>query len=93
MTMTDTGVKPIPAYVPPEDGKPRNAVDEKWMKLTRSAPITWNAGQRPGRKPSMGLKLVIERECSRDHQTALRQFLEFTPQERGNYFGSTLAFF
>lgn len=23
----------------------------------------------------MGLKLVIERECSRDHQTALRQFL------------------
>lgn len=37
----------------------------------------------------MGLKLVIERECSRDHQTAL----EFTPQERGNYFGSTLAFF
>ena len=31
MTMTDTGVKPIPAYVPPEDGKPRNAVDEKWM--------------------------------------------------------------
>lgn len=37
MTMTDTGVKPIPAYVPPEDGKPRNAVDEKWMKLTRSA--------------------------------------------------------
>ena len=21
MTMTDTGVKPIPAYVPPEDGK------------------------------------------------------------------------
>jgi len=35
MTMTDTGVKPIPAYVPPEDGKPRNAVDEKWMKLTR----------------------------------------------------------
>ena len=29
MTMTDTGVKPIPAYVPPED--------EKWMKLTRSA--------------------------------------------------------
>ena len=23
MTMTDTGVKPIPAYVPPEDGKPR----------------------------------------------------------------------
>ena len=37
MTMTDTGVKPIPAYVPPEDGKPRNAVDEKWMKLTNSA--------------------------------------------------------
>ncbi len=27
MTMTDTGVKPIPAYVPPEDGKPRNAVN------------------------------------------------------------------
>ena len=37
MTMTDTGVKPIPAYVPPEDGNPRNAVDEKWMKLTNSA--------------------------------------------------------
>lgn len=27
MTMTDTGVKPIPAYMPPEDGKPRNAVN------------------------------------------------------------------
>ena len=25
--------------------------------------------------PSMNLNLVIERECSRDHQTALRQFL------------------
>ena len=37
MTMTDTGVKAIPTYVPPEDGKPRNAVDEKWMKLTNSA--------------------------------------------------------
>ena len=35
MTMTDTGVKPIPAYVPPEDGKPRNAVDEKWMQPLR----------------------------------------------------------
>ena len=23
MTMTDTGVKPIPAYVPPEDGTQR----------------------------------------------------------------------
>lgn len=50
----------------------------------------------------MGLKLVIERECSRDHQMALRQFLccepggpewAMDPQERGNYFGSTLAFF
>lgn len=29
MTMTSTGVKLIPAYAPPEDGKPRNAVDEK----------------------------------------------------------------
>ena len=37
MTMTSTGVKLIPAYAPPEDGKPRNAVDEKWMKLTNSA--------------------------------------------------------
>ena len=27
----------------------------------------------------MGLKLVIERECSRDHQTALRQFLGGEP--------------
>lgn len=36
MTMTDTGVKPIPAYVPSEDGKPRNAVDEKWMRLHRA---------------------------------------------------------
>ena len=24
-------------YVDPEDGKPRNAVDEKWMKLRRAA--------------------------------------------------------
>ena len=37
MTTTETGVKPIPAYAPPEDGKPSNAVDEKWMKLRRSA--------------------------------------------------------
>ena len=37
MTMTSTGVKLIPAYASPEDGKPRNAVDEKWMKLTNSA--------------------------------------------------------
>lgn len=48
MTMTDTGVKPIPAYVPPEDGKPRNAVDEKWMKLTRSArPLHGTQGKGP----------------------------------------------
>ena len=37
MTMTDTGVKPIPAYVPPEDDKPRSAGDENGMRLTRSA--------------------------------------------------------
>ncbi len=37
MTTTETGVKPIPAYGPPEEGKPRNAVDEKWMKLRRAA--------------------------------------------------------
>lgn len=36
MTMTDTGVKPIPVYTPPADGKPRNAVDAKWMKLHRA---------------------------------------------------------
>ena len=36
MTMTDTGVKPITAYAPPEDGKPRHAVDEKWMRLHRA---------------------------------------------------------
>jgi hypothetical protein len=44
----------------------------------------------------MGLKLVIERECSRDHPDDPEYHLlslEFTPQERGNYFGSTLAFF
>ena len=35
--ISGTGVKLIPAYAPPEDGKPRNAVDEKWMKLTNSA--------------------------------------------------------
>ena len=37
MTMTSTGVKLIQAYAPPEDDKPRNAVDEKWMTLTNSA--------------------------------------------------------
>ncbi|KFI97863.1 hypothetical protein [Bifidobacterium stellenboschense] len=37
MTMTDAGVKPIPVYAPPADGKPRNAVDAKWMKLHRAA--------------------------------------------------------
>ncbi|KFI55456.1 hypothetical protein [Bifidobacterium callitrichos] len=36
MTMTDTGVKPILVYTPPEDGKPRNAVDAKWMRLHRA---------------------------------------------------------
>ena len=40
MTMTDTGVKPIPAYVPPEDGKPRNAVDEKWRPRMGDGPAT-----------------------------------------------------
>lgn len=35
MPMTDTGVKPIPVYTPPTDGKPRNMVDAKWMKLRR----------------------------------------------------------
>ena len=85
MTMTDTGVKPIPAYVPPEDGKPRNAVDEKWMKLTRSARhYNGTQGKGPEGKPSMGLKLVIERECSRDHQTALRQFLCCEPGGPGS---------
>lgn len=75
MTMTDTGVKPIPAYVPPEDGKPRNAVDEKWMKLTRSARHYMERRAKARKETIDGLKLVIERECSRDHQTALRQFL------------------
>ncbi|MBT1171832.1 hypothetical protein JS528_00355 [Bifidobacterium sp. MA2] len=36
MTMTDVGVKPIPVYTPPADGKPRNAVDAKWMRLHRA---------------------------------------------------------
>lgn len=35
-TLTATGVKPIPTYVPPTDGKPRNAVDAKWMRLHRA---------------------------------------------------------
>ena len=29
MTMTDTGVKPIPAYVPPEDGPPLHGTQGK----------------------------------------------------------------
>lgn len=37
MVMTDAGVKPIPVYTPPEDGVPRNRVDEKWMRLSLSA--------------------------------------------------------
>lgn len=36
MTLTDTGVKPLPVYTPPADGNPRNAVDAKWMKLHRA---------------------------------------------------------
>lgn len=36
MISTDVGVKPIPAYTPPANGAPRNAVDEKWMRLHRA---------------------------------------------------------
>jgi hypothetical protein len=60
MTMTDTGVKPIPAYVPPEDGKPRNAVDEKWMKLTRSA-RHYMERRAKARKETPGLSAMIGR--------------------------------
>lgn len=36
-TATKVVVKPVPTYVPPKDGKPRDAVDEKWMALSRAA--------------------------------------------------------
>lgn len=36
MSLVETSVKPIPAYAPPSDGKPRNDVDAKWMRLHRA---------------------------------------------------------
>ena len=37
MITVAAGVKAMPAYVPPKDGKPRNQVDAKWMKLTKAS--------------------------------------------------------
>ena len=37
MTTVAAGVKAMPAYVPPKDGKPRNQVDAKWMKLAKAS--------------------------------------------------------
>ena len=54
MTMTDTGVKPIPAYAPPEGGKPRNAVDEKWMRLHRAIPNSTSGRRNSNRSPRTG---------------------------------------
>ncbi|KFI50856.1 hypothetical protein [Bifidobacterium biavatii] len=36
MTMTDSGTRPILAYTLPADGAPRNATDEKWIKLRKT---------------------------------------------------------
>ncbi|WP_289067717.1 hypothetical protein [uncultured Bifidobacterium sp.] len=35
MTVMTSGVKPMTAYAPPSGGKPRDAVDAKWMRLHR----------------------------------------------------------
>lgn len=35
MTSTTSGLRPMTAYAPPIDGKPRDAVDAKWMRLHR----------------------------------------------------------
>ena len=37
MIATGIGVRPMPSYVPPADGKPRDMVDAKWMSLARAA--------------------------------------------------------
>lgn len=37
MATVAVGVKTMPAYTPPKDGKPRNQVDAKWMKLARAS--------------------------------------------------------
>lgn len=37
MITVAAGVKAMPAYVPPKDGKPRNQVDAKWMKLAKAS--------------------------------------------------------
>lgn len=37
MTTVAVGVKTMPAYVPSKDGKPRNQVDAKWMKLAKAS--------------------------------------------------------
>ena len=37
MITVAAGVKAMPAYVPPKDGKPRNQVDAKWLKLAKGS--------------------------------------------------------
>ena len=37
MTTVAVGVKTMPAYVPPKDGKPHGQVDAKWAKLAKAS--------------------------------------------------------
>lgn len=65
-TMTGTGVEPIPAYAPPKDGKPRNAVDMKWMKLADSA-RHFQARKANTRKNAVDEhKIAVERQHEHD---------------------------
>lgn len=65
-TMTGTGVEPIPAYAPPKDGKPRNAVDMKWMKLADSA-RHYQARKANARKNAVDEhELAVERQHEHD---------------------------
>lgn len=39
MATVTVGVKVMPSYVPPKDGKPRNQVDAKWMRLAKASSV------------------------------------------------------
>lgn len=46
MTVMTSGVKPMTAYAPPSGGKPRDAVDAKWMRLHRMLADRLNRAMR-----------------------------------------------
>lgn len=49
-TAGDGGAGTMPAYVPPKDGKPRDQVDVKWMRLAEASSDR-NGHGRGARRP------------------------------------------